>query len=216
MRVRVSKRQEPLGWGSCFIFLGALIFSLAVIGALLGLQGKSPSAGIALLFTGAFGSLWALEDCLLKAVPIFLCALGVAVAFRLQIWNLGAEGQFALGAIGASWAALTFPTLPGVYLLPLMFLAAALAGGIWGAVPAVLRLGLRVNEIIVTLMLNYIGILILEYMVYGAWKDPGSFGFPMTREFSAGAIVGNIGATRLNWGLLVCLFTIGMRQRTRL
>lgn len=205
MRVRVSKRQEPLGWGACLIFLGALAFSLAVSAALLGLQGKPPVAGIRLLFEGAFGSRWALEDCLLKAVPIFLCALGVAVAFRLQIWNLGAEGQFALGAIGASWAALAFPALPGRYLLPLMFLAAAVAGGLWGLVPAILKLGLRVNEIIVTLMLNYIGILILEYKVYGAWKDPGSFGFPMTPEFPAGAIVGSIGTTRLNWGLLVCL-----------
>ncbi|MGB8718880.1 MAG: hypothetical protein WCD46_06180, partial [Desulfobacterales bacterium] len=132
MRVQVTKRQEPLGWGSCFIFLGALAFSLAVSAALLGLQGKPPATGIRLLFAGAFGSPWALEDCLLKAVPIFLCALGVAVAFRLQIWNLGAEGQFALGAIGASWVALSFPTLPGRYLLPLMFLAAALAGGLWG------------------------------------------------------------------------------------
>jgi simple sugar transport system permease protein len=205
MRLRVTKRQEPLGWGSCFIFFGAVALSLAVSAVLLSLQDKPAFLGIRLLFEGAFGSRWALEDCLLKAVPIFLCALGVAVTFRLQIWNLGAEGQFALGASGATWAALAFPALPGHYLLPLMFLAAALAGGLWGLVPAVLKLGLRVNEIIVTLMLNYIGILILEYKVYGAWKDPGSFGFPMTREFSAGGIVGTIGATRLNWGLLVCL-----------
>ena len=133
MRVRVTKRQESLGWGSCLVFLGALAFSLAVSAALLKLQGKPPLAGIRLLFEGAFGSRWALEDCLLKAMPIFLCALGVAVAFRLQIWNIGAEGQFALGAIGATWIALTFPTLPGSLLLPLMFLAAALAGGALGA-----------------------------------------------------------------------------------
>lgn len=202
---KISKRQEPLVWSSCLILFGALFLSLAVSAFMLALQDKPPIAGIALLFKGAFGSLWAVQDCLIKAIPIYLCSLGVAVAFRLQIWNIGAEGQFALGAIGATWVALQFPGLPWFILLPGMLAMSLVTGGIWGLIPALLKLHMRANEIIVTLMFNYLAILFLDYLVYGPWKDPISYGFPMTREFPASAIVGKIGDTGLNWGILLCL-----------
>jgi simple sugar transport system permease protein len=189
--------------------LAAIALSLVLSGMLLSLRGTSPLAGLAVLFKGAFGSRFAIEDCLIKAIPIFLCSLGVAVAFRLQIWNIGAEGQFALGAIGATWVALSFPDLPGYLLLPAMIAMAAAAGGFWGMIPAILRQRLKTNEIIVTLMLNYIAILLLDYLVYGVWKDPTSFGFPMTPAFSPQAIVGKIGSTSINWGLAHC-FVLGV------
>lgn len=199
------RRQEPLGWGSCLVFLGALTLAFTVSGVLLAVQGKDALSALWLLLESAFGSRHALEDCMIKAVPIFLCSVGVGLTFRLQIWNIGAEGQFALGAVGATWAALSCPNWPWYALLPWMLVCASLAGAFWGAIPAVLRLKLRANEIIVSLMLNYVGILVLEYLVYGAWKDPGSFGFPMTSEFVSAAVVGRIPGTRLNWGLLLCL-----------
>ncbi len=205
MILRVQKRHDPMGWGSLLIVSGAVLLSLGLSSVFLAIQGKPALPGMALLVKSAFFSAWAVEDCLIKAVPIFLCSLGVAIAFRLQVWNIGAEGQYALGAVGATWAALTYPDLPWYSLLPLMFLASAVAGGIWGLIPALLKIHLRSNEIIVTLMLNYIGILFLEYLVYGPWKDPTSFGFPMTPEFSAGATVGHMGSTRLHWGILLCV-----------
>lgn len=207
LSIRAYRRQEPLQWSSCLVFLGAVLLSLAASALLLQVHGKPALEGLRILFTGAFGSLWAIEDCIIKAIPIFLCSLGVAIAFRMQVWNIGAEGQFALGAIGATWAALAFPDLPGYWLLPLMAAAAFVLGGLWGLIPALLKLRMQANEIIVTLMMNYIAILILDYLVYGRWKDPQSFGFPMTPEFSPGAIVGKIGSTNLNWGLVVCLLT---------
>ncbi len=206
----VKRRQMPIGWGICLVYLAVIFLSLSMGAILLWLQGKPPLGGIWLLFKGAFGSRWALEDCLVKAVPIFLCSLGVAIAFRLQIWNIGAEGQFALGAVGATWMALSFSHLPKILLLPIMLGAAMMAGGLWGMIPALLKIRLRANEIIVTLMLNYIGILFLDYLVYGPWKDPVSFGFPMTKEFTSGAIIGMIGKTRINWGILLCLFFAGL------
>ncbi len=205
LAMRVHKRQEPLGWGSCFVLAAAVMFSLAVSALLLRIQGKPALSGIWLLVRSAYFSGYALEDCLIKAVPIFLCSLGVAIAFRLQVWNIGAEGQYALGSVGATWAALTFPQWPWYTLLPLMLLAASAAGGLWALLPAWLKVRMRANEIIVTLMLNYIGILVLHYLVYGPWKDPASFGFPMTESFASGAVVGTMGGTRLHWGLLVCL-----------
>lgn len=191
--------------GSCLVLFTALALSLLLSSFLLYLGGTSPIQGMKVLFQGAFGSRWALEDSVLKAIPIFLCALGVAVAFRLKIWNIGAEGQFALGAIGATWIALSFPDWPKIVLIPAMICLAMVAGGLWGLIPAILRQKLRTNEIIVTLMMNYIAILILDYLVYGVWKDPTSFGFPMTPTFSEQAIVGKIGGTAINWGLTHCL-----------
>ncbi len=202
---RIIKRQEPLGWSSCLIFLGAILVSLLVSAFFLFLRGTPPLEGILALFRGGFGSSWAIEDSLIKAIPIFLCSLGVAIAFRLQIWNIGAEGQFAFGAIGATWAALSFPELPSYFLLPTMIVCAVIAGGFWGFIPAFLRQKLNTNEIIVSLMMNYIAILFLDFLVYGAWKDPASFGFPMTAEFTDPAIVSKIANTNINWGITHCL-----------
>ena len=204
-RIRITRRQEPRGWSSLLVVAAAVALSLGLGGILLGIRDISPLTGLAVLLKGAYGSRFAIEDCLVKAIPIYLCSLGVAVAFRLQVWNIGAEGQFALGAVGATWVALTFPDLPGPILLPAMIAMAVLAGGLWGMIPAVLRQRLQTNEIIVTLMLNYIAILFLDYLVYGVWKDPTSFGFPMTSEFPPQAVIGKIGSTGVNWGLAHCL-----------
>ncbi|MDD4733166.1 MAG: ABC transporter permease [Desulfovibrio sp.] len=199
---RIRKREEPWKWGALVTFPGALLFSLSICALLLLWQDKSIAQGMQVLWAGTFGELWALEEALLKAVPIFLCSLGVAVAFRMQIWNIGAEGQFALGAIGASWMALAFPDLSHWVLIPLMFLMALVLGGCWAIIPAFLRLRLKVNEIISTLMLNYIAILFIDYLVLRVWKDPS--GFPVSPEFSDGATIG-IMFGRMHWGLLLCV-----------
>lgn len=201
---RIVKRREPLAWGSLFIAAAGLAVSLAASALLLEAQGKPGLTGLYLLWDGAFAHGYALEDTVLKAIPIFLCSLGVALSFRMQVWNIGAEGQYALGAVGAAWAALAFPGLPAWLLLPLMALAAALAGGLWALIPALLRVRLGVNEIITTLMANYVGILFLDYLVYGAWKDPQSFGFPMTELFVPAAQVGAVWG-RIHGGVFLCL-----------
>ena len=188
----VHKRPVSLTWPSLLILVTAISFSLFISALLLHWQNKPALSALNLLFEGAFGSLHALEDCIIKAVPIFLCSLGVAVAFRLQVWNIGAEGQYAMGAIGATWIVIGFSHWPPYLLLPAMLVAASLAGGICGLIPAFLRVYFKTNEIIVSLMLNYICILFLEYLVYGPWKDPVSFGFPMTTVFPPAAIVGSI------------------------
>jgi len=207
--LKIRKRDEPWKWGALVVFLGALLFSLLVSSLLLAGQGKDALHGLYVLWQGSFGNFWALEGALLKSIPLFLCSLGVAVAFRMQIWNIGAEGQFALGAMGATWMALSFPDLPGFVLLPLMFVMAFIFGAVWAFIPVILKLKLRVNEIISTLMLNYIAILLLDFLVFGAWKDPASFGFPMTAEFAPGAVIPHIGSSRIHWGLLFC-FIVGV------
>ena len=101
-RIRITKNQEPRGWSSWLVVAAAVALSLGLSGILLGIRGISPLTGLTVLFKGAYGSRFAIEDCLIKAIPIYLCSLGVAVAFRLQVWNIGAEGQFYLGAIAVA------------------------------------------------------------------------------------------------------------------
>ncbi len=199
--LRIAKRQEACpAWRSFLIIAGAVVIALVISITLLALRGIPPWQGLMTLVQGAFASRWALEDCLLKAIPLFLCSLGVAIAFRLQIWNIGAEGQFALGAIGATWVALSLGGQPKYIVLPLMILTACTAGGFWAMIPAFFRQWIGANEIIVSLMLNYIAILFVDFLVYGVWRD--SSGFPMTPSFSEAAIVGKIGSTNVHWGLV--------------
>lgn len=217
--LRQRKREHAMRWGGLVVVPAALAFSLVVCALLLAMEGLDPLHGLTVLWQGSFGAGWALSDALLKSVPIFLCSLGVAVAFRMQIWNIGAEGQFALGAIGATFVALHMSWLPGWSVLPVMFIAAGVAGALWALIPAVLRIWLNVNEIISTLMFNYIAILLLDYLIYGVWKDPSSFGFPMSKEFADAAIIGIIPGTRQHWGLAfavaAALFLWAMLRYTR-
>lgn len=229
--LRVVRRDAPLGGYRSFALLGlSFLCALLISALLLRIQGKPAFEGVSLLLQSGFGApftlaaearadgagffealfrgfFWdnyALADTFLKSIPIFLCSLGVAVCFYLQIWNIGAEGQFALGAIGGTAVVLTFPSLPAWAMLPLMFLAASLAGALWAAIPALLREKFRTNEIISTLMLNYIAILLLQYLVFGPWKDPNGMGFPMTSEFPAAAVMPEI-VGRIHGGLLLCI-----------
>lgn len=203
--IRRDAQEGPLRWGGLFVVAASLAMAMLVCALLLTWQGKPGFLGVWLLIDGGFLYGYALEDTILKAIPIFLCSLGVALCFRMQLWNIGAEGQFALGAIGATGVALYASSWPAYLLLPAMCLAGALLGGLWALGPALLKQRMGVNEIITTLMANYIGILFLEYLVYGAWKDPVSFGFPMTEVFSDAAQVGQLPGTRIHYGLVYCI-----------
>ena len=160
--------------------------------------------GIPAFFKGCFYDNYALADSLLKSMPIFLCSLGLSACFYLKLWNIGAEGQYVMGAVGSTAAVLAFPDAPAWALLPAMFLAGTCAGALWAFLPAVLRERFRTNEIITTLMLNYIAILLLQYLVAGPWKDPCGQGFIMTREFPAAAVLPTL-AGRAHLGLLFCI-----------
>ena len=134
-----------------------------------------------------------------------LCALGISVAFRMKLWNIGAEGQFYMGAFAASGLPLYLPELPAVIMLPGMLVLGCVAGGLWGLLPAILRAKWKVNEIIATLMFNYVAILWVDYLVYGPWKDPKGFNFPLSAKFPEAAALPTFGASRIHMGLLLAL-----------
>lgn len=171
----------PLGWKSFAILLTALAFAFFVCSMLLLVQGKSPWTALVLLLQGGFGGRYPLEDTLLKAIPLFLCSAGVSIAFRMKVWNIGAEGQFALGGVGATGRrAASASGRPGMDHAALHDAWGCSLRRTLGFLPGLLKLRFGLNEIISTLMLNYIGIELMRYLVYGPWKAPSSMGFPMT------------------------------------
>jgi ABC-type uncharacterized transport system permease subunit len=163
--------------------------------------GVSPWDALSSLLRGAFGSEFALTQSALKAIPLALTGLSVALCLRMRLWNIGAEGQFHLGAIGATWAALTFPTMSALGLLPLMIIASMVAGGVWALLAAVPRALWGVNEIITTLLLNYVAILAVAYLVTGPWRSETSFNFPVTDVFGSGAVLPRLGESLLHIGV---------------
>lgn len=133
------------------------------------------------MFKGAFGSWANFTETLVKAIPLMLTGLGVLIAFRMEFWNIGAEGQLTLGGVGTTWVALFWSQgMPGWLVLPSAIIVGMLAGALWAGIPSVLNAYLKVNETLTTLMLNYVAILLSEHLYYGPWRDPKGYGFPGT------------------------------------
>jgi simple sugar transport system permease protein len=165
------------------IRVGSAIAALVVGAIFLTATGYDAWHAYREMLAGAFGSSFAIEETLIKAIPLILTGLGVALAFTMGLWNIGAEGQLALGALAASWLALSAPELPRGLMLPGLVLLGIIGGAAWALIPAVLRAFAGMSEIISTLMLNYIALLWVDFLVFGAWADPTAFSFPYSRAF---------------------------------
>jgi general nucleoside transport system permease protein len=181
--------------------LAAVGVGLVLSALVLTTIGVSPWEALESLVRGAFGSEFALEQSALKAVPLALTGLSVALCLRMRLWNIGAEGQFHAGAIGASWAALTFTSLSAWGLLPLMVVAAIVTGAAWAALAAIPRALWGVNEIITTLLLNYVAILAVAYLVTGPWRSEASFNLPVSDLFGSEAVLPRLGDSLLHVGV---------------
>ncbi len=180
--------------------------ALFVAGFFLLASGVNPLLAYREIIVEALGSGYGLSETLVKATPLIFAGLGVSLAFRMQIWNIGAEGQIYMGAMGATWVAL-FSGIHNHWLMLLaMFVAAFLCGGLWAGVAGILRAYWQVNEVIVTLLMNYIAILGVDYLVYGPWKDPNGFNFPLTAQFSDAARLTEYFNTRMHSGFFLALF----------
>jgi ABC-type uncharacterized transport system permease subunit len=178
------------------VAVGLVLSSLVLVSI-----GLSPADSLSTLLRGAFGSETALVQTTLKAVPLALCGLAVAVPLKMRIWNIGAEGQFLLGAIGATWFALRFPGLPHGALLTLTIVAGMVAGAGWALVAAIPRARWSVNEIITTLLLNYVAIQLLAYLVTGPLQGKESLNFPISDFLPGGASLPRLGSS-LHAGVL--------------
>ena len=205
MASRFEKRSET-GLGAQILvpvlaIVGGLVFGAVIL--LLG--GHSVSDAYRAMWDASFGTTDGFYQTLIRATPLILTSLAITVALRMNVWNIGAEGQMALGAIGATFVALHLEHMAGLPLLLLMFLGGAVAAGGWALIAAIPRALVGLNEIITTLFLNYIGILLLNALVNGPWKDPTVIGFAYSRALPAQAALPVIGTTGVTIGIFIAL-----------
>lgn len=187
-RIQIEQRlTEVPRWFPAAISIGAIVVALLFGAIVIVFAGGDPWRSYAHIARASFGSLGVFSDTLVKATPLILVGLACSIAFRMKLWNIGAEGQFFLGAFGASAVILT-PLLPAEtprwIFIPVMMIAGMLAGAVWGFIPGILKAKLNVNEIITTLMLNYIAVAWNNYFIFAIWTEGG---FQMSPVFPKNA-----------------------------
>jgi general nucleoside transport system permease protein len=178
--IRIEQRPEPSATMRIAAPIAATTLTLVVGAVLFAGLGHDAFATLHAFFIAPLNSLNGLSELLLKASPLILIACGLAVGFRANVWNIGAEGQLIIGAVAATGVALFYPDPESVLLLPLMLVAGMAAGMAWAAIPAFLRARMNTSEILVTLMLTYVATLFLSWLVHGPWRDPAGFNYPQT------------------------------------
>jgi general nucleoside transport system permease protein len=184
MQIFFEKRKNVSRKAFILVPIVSFVVALLLGAILLLLTGVNPIVTYRAMSRGAFGSVYALSETLVVAIPLMLTGLGVTIAFRMRFWNIGAEGQLVFGGIAGAGVALFFmDIIPTSLLLPAVLLAGMVAGALWAGIPAVLKAYLGVDETLTSLMLNYVAILFSSYLYYGAWRDPMGFGFPGTARF---------------------------------
>ena len=184
----------------------ALLITVALGIGLFVLLGKDPVRGLQMFFWEPLKSAYALGELMVKATPLLVIALGLAVCFRSNVWNIGAEGQFVIGAVAAGGVALLADKETGRWIVVAVVLAGVAGGMFWAAITAWLKDKFHANEILVSLMLVYVADMVLGYLVYGPWKDPAGYNFPQTKSFEAVTQIPRLmSGSRVSVGLILAL-----------
>ncbi len=187
----------------------AVLATMVAGGILFAALGKNPVEAIWIIFGEPFVDPFSRSELFVKAAPLILIAIGLSLGFRAGIWNIGAEGQFIVGAIAGSAVGLAFYGTQGVWLLPLMALAGMLAGMGWGLIPAFLKVRYNANEILVSLMLVYVADQLLRAMVSGPLRNPQGFNFPESRLFHDSAVLPIlVEGTRVHIGVAIAVLVV--------
>ena len=184
------------------LVIGAIIFATL---------GYHPGEALYQFFVAPISRPDQVADLFVKACPLIIIASGLVFAYRANVWNIGAEGQMILGAMFGGWVALTFPDLSGWVMMPAMIAMGMLGGFLWAMIPAILKTRFNTNEILVSLMLTYVAALLIDWTVRGPWRDPMSFGFPLSPMYADTALItrvylpgfGHLGG--LHWGVIGAL-----------
>lgn len=200
MNVRVTKRADMPKKQEYLVRIIAVLLSIVFAGIILIAFGLNPIQIFATILKGSVESKIRLQQTAIRCIPLLITSLGIMVAFKMKFWNIGAEGQITMGALGATWVALHFPeTLPSPLMLGAMLIAAVLCGGFWAFIPAIFKAKMGTNETIFTLMMNYIAIKFVTYLQYGPWMDPNAGGFPKIAKFPANAVLPSVFGVNIGW-----------------
>ena len=179
------RRREPSALMRTSSPLIAIALTMALGVVVFGAMGYDGLRAVESIFVMPFAEPQRWADIGVKAAPLVMIAIGLAIGFRANVWNIGAEGQYVMGAIAGTGVALATYGMSGWWILPAMAVAGILGGMAWAAIPALLRVRLQVSEILTSLMLTYVAVQLLYFLVRGPWKDPDGFNFPQTRMFTA-------------------------------
>ncbi len=198
---QVERVLVPSGAWVLAVSLCAIAAALVAAGLVFWAFGLNPLRAYAVIFAGTLADRRAAPEILRQATPLLLAGVGLVLAFRAQFWNIGAEGQLLAGAVAAAGVAL-FSGTPAPWMLPAMFVAGFLGGALWGFLPTLLRLKLEVNEVVSTLMMNYIAAFSVEWLIHGPWKGKTAYGFAYTDAFPEAARLALIPGTRVHWPAL--------------
>ena len=212
MRLVLERRAETpllLKLGSPLLAVALTLVSALVIFAALG---KDPWMALQVYFILPLSDFWGIQEVAVKATPLVLIALGLALCYRSNNWNIGAEGQFLVGAMAGGWLALATHGAPnGPWVLPAMLAAGAIGGALFALIPALLKTRFGANEILTSLMLVYVAELLLDWLVRGPWRDPQGFNMPVTVTFEPEAIVPILfDGGRLNIGTPIALLAVAI------
>lgn len=199
---RIERHPSPPGAWVLAVSVLAIVAALVVAGIIFWAYGVNPIRAYAIIFQGTLSDPRGLAEVLRRAIPLLLVGVGLVLAFRAQFYNIGAEGQLLAGAVAASGVALFVP-IPGPWLLPVMIGCGFLAGAAWGFLPTLIKLKLDVNEVITTLMMNYIALNIVDWLIHGPWKGNTMRGFAFTDLFPDAAWLPLFPGTRVYWPMLV-------------
>ena len=207
--IRLEARPEPSKFWTYASPLLALLVTVVIGVVLFVALGKDPVKGLQVFFWEPIKSLNALSELMVKATPLLIIALGLAVCFRSNVWNIGAEGQFVMGAVAAGGVALLAEKTTGPWIIPVILAAGVLGGMVWAGLVAWLKDSFNASEILVSLMLVYVADMVLSYLVFGPWKDPNGYNFPQTKTFEAVTQRPRLMAgSRVNVGIFLALLGV--------
>src|ERR1700692_673814 len=202
-----AERSHTIALVSPLIAIGLTIVTMSILFAILG---KNPISALVVYFIDPLTDGYSLQELVVKATPLVMIAIGLSLCYLANVWNIGAEGQFLLGAVAGSWLAVkTQGTDAGFWVMPAMLLLAAAAGALYALIPAICKVKFGASEILTSLMLVYVADLVLDYLVRGPWRDPAGFNFPTTAEFDPVATVPVlIEGGRLHLGAIIALVVV--------
>ena len=204
--LKLEPRPQPSQFWALASPLLALVITVIIGVALFAALGKDPVRGLQVFFWEPIKTPYALGELMVKATPLLVIALGLAVCFRSNVWNIGAEGQFVIGAVFAGGVALMADKSTGGWIVIAILLAGVVGGMVWAGITALLRDRFNASEILVSLMLVYVADMVLSYLVYGPWKDPAGYNFPQTKTFESVTQIPRLMAgSRVSIGLLIAL-----------
>src|SRR6201997_902763 len=204
-----AERSNTIALVSPLIAIGLTIVTMTILFTVIG---KNPTSALFAYFVAPLTDGYSLQEIAVKATPLVLIAIGLSLCYLANAWNIGAEGQFLIGAVAGSWVAVkTQGTDAGAWVLPAMLLLGAIAGALYAMIPAICKVRFGASEILTSLMLVYVADLFLDYLVRGPWRDPNGLNFPTTADFDPAATVPTlIEGSRLHMGALIAVLVVAI------